>query len=160
MSDPTIRRTSENTTEIVRALNGCIETCMDAEKGYGAAAADVRAPDLKHLCQQSANQRGAFVLELQAAIRKLGAFPENEGTFSGAVRRDWMTYRRLVEGPDDRVVLEGCADGEKASIRAYEAADRAALHPAPEEIRQLVRHQYAAILSAHGDLRSRLGAGA
>jgi len=157
MSDPTSTQTPENTVEIVRALNGCIETCTDGEKGYGAAAADVRAADLKHLCLESAKQRGAFVLELQAAIRKLGSFPENEGTFSGAVRRDWMTYRRLVEGPDDRVVLEGCADGEKASMRAYEAADRAVLHPAPDEIRALVQHQYAAILSAHSDIRARLG---
>lgn len=159
MFTATTTQDSENSKEIVRALNGCIETCTNGEKGYGAAAADVRAPELKALFRKYAQQRADFVLALQAAIRKLGGFPENEGTFRGALHRGWMSYRRLVEGRNDHAILESCAFGEQAALHAYEAADRAVVHAVPEELRVLVQEQYADIQSAHADLRSRLAPG-
>ncbi len=140
----------------IRALNACIETCVDGQKGYGSAAADVRDPALKALCEESAHQRGTFVVALQAAVRQLGGLPENEGTFRGPLHRSWMSLRRAVQVHDDTVVLEGCAEGEKAAIAAYEAADRAVLSPAPVEVRALIQAQYAAIQRAHADLRARL----
>lgn len=141
---------------LIHALNSCLETCFDGQKGYGAAAADIRDAGLKGLCEQSAHQRGAFVVALQTAIMGLGGAPENEGTFGAPVHRGWMSLRRLVQVHDDRIVLEGCAEGEQASLRIYEAADRAVLHPAPVEIRALIQEQYAAIQCAYADLRARL----
>ena len=159
MSTTTQEHESENTKELVRALNKCIETCTDAEKGYGAAAADVRAPDLKSAFLDYAQQRGAFVLALQRAIQKLGASPENEGTLRGSLHRGWMTARRIVEGRNDHAIVESCVFGEQTTLHAYEAADRAVHHPVPEEIRVLVREQYAAIQRAHADLQARLAPG-
>jgi uncharacterized protein (TIGR02284 family) len=150
---------SEISKELVRALNRCIETCTDGEKGYGVAAADVRAPELKALFHTYAKQRGDFVVALQEAIRTLGGFPENEGTLRGALHRSWMTCRGLVTGRKDRDILEGCAFGERAALDAYEAADRAVVHAVPDDLRALVREQYADILDAHADLRDRLKRG-
>lgn len=141
---------------LIHALNACLETCFDGQKGYGAAAADIRDAGLKGVCEQSAHQRGTFVVALQGAIQSLGGAPENEGTFQGPMHRTWMSLRRFVQVHDDRIVLEGCAEGEQASIRIYEAADRAVLHPAPVEIRAMIQEQYAAIQRAYADLRARL----
>lgn len=159
MSTATEPKESENTNtkELVRALNRCIECCTDGEKGYGVAAADVRAPELKALLEKYEHQRAGFVLALQAAVRQLGAFPENEGSFGGALHRGWMNYRRLVEGRNDRTILEGCVEGEQAAVRAYEAADRAVFGTVPNDLRALVQDQYAAIQAALADLRARLG---
>jgi uncharacterized protein (TIGR02284 family) len=152
----TAREDAESTREIVRALNRCIETCTDGEKGYGTAAADVRDPELKALYLERARQRSEFVLALQDAVLKLGATPENEGTFRGPLHRGWMSYRRAIEGHDDHATMQGCAYGERAALRAYEAADSVVLHAVPPEIRALIQKQFAAIREAHADLRARL----
>ena len=115
----TAKEDAESTREIVRALNRCIETCTDGEKGYGTAAADVRDPELKALFLERARQRSEFVLALQDAVLKLGATPENEGTFRGPLHRGWMSYRRAIEGHDDHATMQGCAYGERAALRWY-----------------------------------------
>lgn len=140
--------------ELIRALNRCIETCMDGEKGYALAAADVRAPELKSLLHKYSEQRGNFVLALQAAIRKLGGYPENEGTFGGPIHRGWMSLRRIIEGRSDRVILQDCIQGEEAAIRAFEAVDRSVIHAVPEDLRALLQEQYADIHVALARLRA------
>ena len=91
---------------IVFVLNKCIETSMDGEKGYAAAAADVRDPSLKSLLQQKSKERADFVRDLQSAIQKLGAFAENEGTARGTAHRGWMDVRLALGGRNDRVIVE------------------------------------------------------
>jgi uncharacterized protein (TIGR02284 family) len=158
MTTQTQTRERESSKELIFALNRCIETCMDGEKGYALAAADVRAPELKSLLHKYSEQRGNFVLALQDAIRKLGGFPENEGSFGGPIHRGWMSLRRMIEGRDDRVILQDCIMGEEAAIRAYEAVDRSVTHVVPEELRALLQDQYAEIHVALARLRAHVKA--
>src|SRR5262249_20849408 len=143
--------------EIVRALNHCIEICTDGEKGYAAAAADVRAPALKASFQEKAKQRADFVLELQAVIQQLGGYPENEGTARGTVHRGWIDLRLAVEGREDHLLLEECVRGETAAIEAFKKAiQRTPLDTLPRDLRSLVQRQYSTIQASLEEARQKL----
>lgn len=140
-STETIRR-----EKIITALNRCIETCTDAEKGYAIAAADVRDPTLKARFLAHVKERSDFVLDLQRAILELGAMPENEGTVRGALHRGFMTVKRVAEGRDDRLIVEECVRGERAALRDYERALRHVFfRRLPPELRAMVESQYSTI---------------
>jgi uncharacterized protein (TIGR02284 family) len=122
--------------DIVFALNECIETCTDAERGYAAASADVRDIELKRLLHDRSRQRTEFAIALQATIKAIGSFPENQGTLKGAAHRAWLEVRRALDGGGDRVVLEECLRGERASLETYQRAfKRAPLADMPEQAR-------------------------
>jgi uncharacterized protein (TIGR02284 family) len=143
--------------DLVYLLNKCIEICTDGEKGYAAAAADVRDPALKSLFQQKSLERADFVQTLQAAITKLGAFAENEGTAKGTAHRGWMDVRLALEGRKDRVIVEEWARGEEGALNAYDKAlSRAPLGALPPEIRSMIEAQYATIHAGVEEARQRL----
>ena len=146
-----------NPKAIIYTLNKCIEVCTDSEKGHAMAAADARAPALKILLQEKAKERVDFVLELQAAIQKLGAIPKNEGTVKGAVRRGWMEARLALESRTDRVIIEEWTHAEQAALKGYERAFvQTPIDSLPKEVRMMVQRQYAAIEASLGDARRRL----
>jgi uncharacterized protein (TIGR02284 family) len=152
--DPTQQ---SETKDVVFALNACIETCTDGEKGYASAAADVREPKLKDFLQQKSRQRAEFVVALQQAAQQLRAVPENEGTAKGAIHRGWVGVRKAVEGRSDRLILEECQRGEQAALRAYQAAlKHAPLKTLSPQLRGLLQTQYSAIQSALDELRGQL----
>ncbi len=51
---------------VIVALNSCVEACIDGEKGYALAAANVRDPMLKVLLRRYAAQRAEFIADAQA----------------------------------------------------------------------------------------------
>lgn len=139
--------------DIVYALNECIETCTDAERGYAAASADVRSIELKRLFHDRSRQRTEFAIALQAMIASLGAIPENQGTFKGAAHRAWMEVRRALDGKNDNLIVEECLRGEAASLQAYNRAlERAPLADMPRSARDLINAQFKAIESSLEDL--------
>ncbi len=139
--------------EIVYALNACIETCTDGERGYAAASADVRDTELKRLFHDRSRQRTEFAIALQSVITAIGAFPENQGTVKGAAHRAWIEVRRAVDR-GDRMILEECIRGEKSALEAYQRAlQRAPLTDMPPDARELVKAQYVAIENSLADLQ-------
>jgi uncharacterized protein (TIGR02284 family) len=156
MSEAALRY--EQPSQIVVALNQCVEACVDGEKGYANASCDVRDPVLKSLFFECARQRAGFIQTLQETIVSIGGFPENKGTVRGAVHRSWTSVRLGLEGRDDRIVLEECIRGEGAALGIYEEA-LAVLHrgemPAAA-VRTVVVEQYAAIQRTKDEIRRRL----
>lgn len=141
--------------EIVFALNTCIETCTDGEKGYAMAAADVRSPTLKELFLSRSLERADFVSALQQATRDLHAVPENQGSPRGALHRGWVGLRKVLEGQSDLLVVEEVTRGEEAALNAYQEAMCHALSgKLPSAVQELLQTQSAAISSAIADLRS------
>lgn len=139
--------------DVIFALNECIETCTDAERGYASASAAVRDIELKRLFQDRSRQRTEFAIALQALIASLGSMPENQGTVKGAAHRAWIELRRVLDGGGDHVIVDECIRGEKASLDRYRRAlDRAPLGDMPREARDLVKAQVTALESAISDL--------
>lgn len=144
------------TKEIVLALNSCIETCTDGEKGYALAAADVRTPDLKDLFMQRSKERAAFVHALQEATEKLHAFAENQGSMKGTLHRGWVGLRKVLEGQNDQLILEEVKRGEQAAFTAYQEALCHALRGTlPSGLQSMLQEQFMAIEKSLEDLRSR-----
>jgi len=144
------------TEDLIVALNTCIETCMDAERGYATAAADVRDVELKALFLGYSKERADFVMALQAAVKKLGAYPENQGSATGALHHGWVNVRKLVEGRNDRAITEECERGEAHALDRYHAAlKHASLDSTPPDIRVMLLEQLEAIESALDLLKRR-----
>lgn len=138
---------------VIVALNSCVEACIDGEKGYALAAANVRDPMLKVLLRRYAAQRAEFVLALQTVIEGLGGFSENEGTTKGALHRGFTSARVAIEGRTDVVILGECERGEVAALEIYDhALDSMPLELLPPQVRILVVDQRAAIKLAHDDI--------
>lgn len=138
---------------IIHALNACIETCMDGEKGFAVAAAEVRDPMLKELFMRRSKQRAENMMALQRAVTMFGGFPENEGTVRGTLHRSWMTTVRIAEGRSDALYLEECIRGERAAMRDYEAAlHRAKIDTLPTDLSNLLMEQYRTVRESFAEL--------
>jgi uncharacterized protein (TIGR02284 family) len=131
--------------QLAETLNGLIEICIDGEKGFAEAAADVRDPELKSFLQTRSQERAAFVAGLQGELVSLGRFAENQGTVRGTLHRTWTAVREGIEGHRDRLVLEECELGDRAAKRAYEKALNEMVDRVPPLTRQLVQNQYQSI---------------
>lgn len=145
-------------TNVIAAINRCIEACTDEQKAYAIAAANVRRPSIKTLYQSYSDQRASFTMALQEAIIKLGGSPENQGTLMGAARRRLMEARRGIElTHDDRTVILECVRDDQAALRTYEAAFRMAPRDAlPTDVAQMLDAQYDAIQTSLSESRSLL----
>jgi uncharacterized protein (TIGR02284 family) len=138
---------------IIRALNACIETCMDGEKGYAIAAAEVRSPTLKDMFVRRSTQRSEFMVALQRAVEGSGSVPENEGTARGILHRGWMTAVRIARGRSDALYLEECIRGERAAMHDYAAALRGAhVETLPSDLSRLLTGQYGVIRESLAEL--------
>jgi uncharacterized protein (TIGR02284 family) len=144
--------------EIVTALNSCIETCTDGEKGYAIAAADVRDLGLKAYFQGKAEERADFVVALQEAVAALEATPENEGSAAGALHRGLVGVRKAIEGRSDKLLVEECLRGEVAALAKYDAAlGHVSENDEPTTLRALLVHQQEILGKSIAELRRRLG---
>jgi uncharacterized protein (TIGR02284 family) len=147
---------SASTSEVVVVLNSCIEVCTDGQKGFAAAAANVRDPALKFLLQLYSDERAEFVLALQRAVLDLGAFPENEGTIRGVLHRGWVDAQLTLVGRSDHSVLKECVRGESAALSVYESAlSHGRAGSLPRRVRVLVQRQFLAVRDAHAELQRR-----
>jgi uncharacterized protein (TIGR02284 family) len=140
---------------VVFALNGLIETCTDGEKGYSFAAADVRDEVLKARLRLYSDERAKFVAELQCAIRRLGAAPENEGTLRGTLHRTLMELRDALEIRSDRLVLEECERGDRAALGDYERVLRQLHDKLSPDVRAMLDRHAGALRTCLKELEDR-----
>jgi uncharacterized protein (TIGR02284 family) len=133
---------------IAAVLNRCIEACIDGQKYFALAAANVRNKSLKESFQRYSDERGQFVIALQTALAKAGITPENQGAFSGAMRRQLMEVIRALEPThrDTRIVRE-CVNELEAALRVYANA-MPLVDSLPVDLRVLVEEQQSSIHSA------------
>lgn len=141
---------NKTTSDYVELLNKLIETCRDGEKGYHQAAEGVENPELMELFQNYSRQRGRFVAELQAEVRRLGGDPEKSGSIGGAMHRGWVGIKSAVTGKDEGAVISECEQGEDVAVKHYrEALDE----PLPAALQTVIQHQYTLVKDAHDHIR-------
>lgn len=143
---------------VATVLNQCIEACIDGQKIYAIAAASVRDPALKELFQHHSDQRSRFVIQLQEALHRMGAAPENEGTFRGGARLRLMEARHALEPRhDDHAVIRQCLRDQEAAVRRYVAAMRlVSASSLPVDVRVLLDEQLGSITLTLEETRHRL----
>ncbi len=149
---------SVDARRVAALLNGCIEVCIDGQKTYAIAAANVRNPLFKQMLQRHSDQRADFVIRLQETLTKLGLAPENEGTVRGMARRRIMETRHALEPThSDYTVLRQCIYDEVTALQRYSAAVRAMGQlDLSVDVRVLLDEQVASIRGALEETRQRL----
>jgi uncharacterized protein (TIGR02284 family) len=142
---------------VATVLNACIEACIDGQKTYAIAAANVRDPAMKQMLQHHSDQRATFVVQLQNALRRLGVTPENEGTLRGAARQRLMEARHALEpNHNDYTVLRQCIRDQDVALRRYMAATRMPMANVPVDVRVLLDEQLGSISLTLDETRRRL----
>jgi uncharacterized protein (TIGR02284 family) len=137
--------------EVIRTLNGLIETCRDGQEGFRTAAEGVTSSELKELFHSYSRQRASFVGELQDEVRRMGGEAEDSGSTSAALHRGWMGLRAVLSGGDDTAVLAECERGEEAALSNYRAALGTDM---PASARSTVERQFAEVKEAHERVRN------
>ena len=110
-------------------LHRLIEICRDGERGFRAAAEYVGDPSLKAFFNELARQRGAFAIDLEPHLHRLGGRTDGEGTSAGALHRGWMNLKGHVPGHGDHSIVVEAARGEHAALVAYDDALHGMLPP-------------------------------
>jgi conserved hypothetical protein len=135
---------------VIDVLNDLVETSINGEKGFRAAADDAKNPELKMLFERRAQDCGAGAAELQALVANLGGKPEDGGTVAGAVHRGWLNLKSAVAGRTDTAILEECERGEDVAKAQYGQALQERL---PDGVREVVQRQYEGVLRNHDQIR-------
>ena len=103
---------------------------VDAMNGYGQALKDSDGHSLFTVFEKlHAFHRGA-ASELADEMSRVGARPENSGSFMSVIHESIMKLRSLVGGLDESV-LPGLIDGEQRNLAEYDAALRGGTLRAP-----------------------------
>lgn len=140
----------QNNEKLVQALNELVSINYDRVFGYEKAIEDVGSGDidLRTLFNRSASQSRKYVSDLQQTIRGLGGEPVSDSTTRGKLFRVWMDFKATVMGKDRKSVLDSCAYGEEAALKAYDEALQTEAH-LPDNIRVSIAEHKQALTSAH-----------
>ncbi|SEU24503.1 ferritin-like domain-containing protein [Stigmatella erecta] len=108
--------------DVIDVLNDLIEYSKDGEKGFKAAADDVKNPELKSFFVQRAGECANAAAELQGEARRLGGDPETSTSVSGDLHRGWVNLKSMLTGKDEEAVLNEVERGEDHALKAYKDA--------------------------------------
>ena len=149
--DPAEAPRSDSVDALASTLNQLGQTCRDAEQGFQAAAQGVDDPNLRHLFESYAQQRGEFAATLEQEVERLGQKPVEGGHVTAALHRGWTSIKAAVTGRDEGAIISECERGEDIAVQAYREALSSSL---PADLRALVEQQLMKIKEAHDQVRS------
>src|SRR5438270_4992549 len=86
---------SEVSTGVVNEL---IQTCVDGQKGFEAAAKAVDDPTIKDELVGYSWQRQQFATDLKSRMKAVGEEPSERGSIAGAMHRGWMDVKSAFGG--------------------------------------------------------------
>lgn len=139
--------------EVIAGLNDLVEICLDSQKGLEGAAYGVRFADYRTLFESFAQERAAFVTELQNLVRHFGGNPVTSGTASGALQRGLMEVTSIVSGESESAILGESVQGESDVLQNYEEAIQ---KDWPNPPQATLQRQYLAIKQAYHKLQTLL----
>ncbi len=142
---------SDSVDASASTLNQLLQTCRDGEQGFQAAAQGVDDPNLQHLFESYAQQRGEFAAELEQEVERLGDKPAEGGHLTAALHRGWTNIKSVVTGRDEGAIITECERGEDIAVRAYQEALGTSL---PQDLKAIVERQLLKIKEAHDQVRS------
>ena len=137
-------------TDTTSTLNNLIETLKDGEKGFQAAAGDVKDANVKATFNEFARQRASMAAELSSHVRKTGDEPQKSGSLSGAAHRGWMNLKSALGG-GEKAILNEAERGEDEAVQEFEKAMR---EPLPAPVASIVQRQYSEVKSAHDRVKA------
>src|SRR5437763_16510648 len=101
-----------NQTVSQEVINDLIQTCVDGQKGFEAAAKAVDDPTLKDELVGYSWQRQQFATDLKSHLKAFGEEPSEHGSATGALHRGWMNVKSAFGASDGKSILAECERGE------------------------------------------------
>lgn len=135
-----------------------IKTLENGKEGFAKAAERLADTDRADLCarfRELSSQRSAFADELTTLAAAYGDGIEDSGSVAGAIHRGWMAVKDAFSGSDAEGVLDAAEQGEDHAVAEF---DRAVKADISEELRAVVRRQYAQVSAAHDWVRAQRNA--
>lgn len=139
-----------NRAELIDSLNELIQTCLDAENGFQAAADRVKDPELKELFEKRSIQRAQFASELKSEVRHFGGTPLKSGSAPAAIHRGLFHIKSKVKEVNDDAIIAECARAEDAAIETYQRILKQNLTP---NVIPVVKHQFAELKRSQEHIR-------
>lgn len=144
----------QDNEKLVNTLNELVRINYDRVFGYEKAMEEVgdNDLDLRTLFNRNASQSRKYISELQQTVRGLGGEPVMDSTTRGKLFRVWMDFKATVMGKDRKSVLDSCAYGEEAALKAYDEAFETDAH-LPDHIRVSIAEHKQSLKSAHSAIQ-------
>jgi uncharacterized protein (TIGR02284 family) len=134
----------------ISTLNTLIATLIDSINGYEDAAANSEGGRFQQLFRERAGERQRVVEELRSEVRRLGADPEDSGSFLGKTHQRFLDLKAAVTGRDDQAVINEVERGEDYLKEKFETAlDGGNL---TGETRSAVERAYQSVRSGHDQI--------
>ncbi len=131
-----------------------IQTLEDGMQGFAKGAerlADSERADLSTKFREYSVQRESFASELKTMAAQYGDHIDEDGTIAGAAHRGWMAFKDMLAGSDPEGVLDVAEQGEDHAVSEFQ---KALDDDISTGLRAVVERQFAAIQSAHDDVRA------
>jgi uncharacterized protein (TIGR02284 family) len=135
--------------EVFRTLSHLVDVCVEGEKGYALAAADVRDPALRAFLVGLARQRAEFVIALESVIARLGAAPFIARAPRAPHDDSWLASLGALNLASDEAILRACDRGEQRAKQAYyHAVAVLCQDDVARSIVEPIEYQYSAVVDA------------
>jgi uncharacterized protein (TIGR02284 family) len=142
--------TSGDRDDVIDVLRDLAECCLDGEYGFRACAEQAKAPELKSVFLQRADDCRNGWMELNEQIIGCGGKVEEHGSAAGAMHRGWVAVKSALSTYDDKAVLEEAERGEdNAKARYMKALQK----PLPAQAKMVVERQMQGVQRNHDQVK-------
>ena len=137
--------------DVIDLLKDLVECSKDGEYGFRECAEQAKAPNLRSIFLQRADDCRRGAQELNALIRQLGGQAEDGGSALGAMHRGWVSIKSKLSTYDDEAVLEEAERGEDNAKARYTKALQKNL---PADVRLVVERQLQGVRKNHDQVKA------
>lgn len=134
----------------IHVLNGLIETTLDSADGYEEAAKETDVGPYRDRFAKRAGERRRVAVELQNAVRGLGATPDDDGSVLAKAHRAFLDVKHALLR-DEQAVVNSVENGEDFIKGRFEKAledDKVSA-----TTREVIRRTYMTIKDGHDEMR-------
>lgn len=107
------------TEKISNKLNELLVKNYDAEKRYMSAIEIVGDDRLKMFFKRRVTDRSKFAKELRTEVLRYGQIPEDTGSLTETLNRNWINLKSILNSNNEEVVLEAAIKFEEAILEDY-----------------------------------------
>jgi uncharacterized protein (TIGR02284 family) len=136
--------------DAIDVLKDLVECSKDGEYGFRECAEQAKAPNLKSIFLQRADDCRRGAQELNELVRQLGGSAEDGGSALGAMHRGWVSIKSKLTTYDDKAVLEEAERGEDNAKARYTKALQKNL---PANVRSVVEKQLQGVQKNHDQVK-------
>lgn len=134
----------------IDALNSLIETTLDSADGYEEAARETDVAAWRDRFVKRAAERRRVAMDLQGAVRGLGAEPEDDGSMLAKAHRAFLDVKHALLR-DEQAVVNSVENGEDFIKGKFERAlEDDGLSATTREV---IRRSYLVVKDGHDEMR-------